>query len=152
LNTVVVIDDLLARSQPRPRTRAQNKLLRMFREHASAYPELIQQLRSAVEARLGTNNSAASFREACEHVRWDTRTHIPNVLVPWYARATVFHYPHLNGTIEFGVSVADGVLGTWIAPGKLPGDYARRLQWGDGIDAPQSGPPTQGELFDKLSA
>lgn len=138
--------------QARPRTAEEKKLLRIFSKHFSAHLGLIPQLASAVDLRLAANDSAASFREACERVRWDTRTHIPNVLVPMYARATVVCYPRLNGRVQFVECAADGALGTSIAAGKLPGEYAPRLQWAHGLEAVLSQPPTQGELFDEVSA
>jgi hypothetical protein len=149
------IDDLILQAQPE--TAEQEALLRCFREHARANAELLQQLVAVVDSRHSTNNSAASFHEAWERIRWDSRTGMPNTLAPAYARAAIFCYPRLNGVIQFAPSSWDAVFGTQLAKRKLLGDYARRLEWCDGrpfTEAPtlkktvQSILPAQGSLFE----
>jgi len=126
--------------------------VRSFCEHVSAHPKLLDQLVAVVDLRLDTNDGAASFQEAAEHVRWEERVHIPNVLIPMYARYAVFSYPRLNGMIQFVKSpITDGALGTRIAECKLPGEYARRLQWADDLDLQEFEPPAQGELFEEVN-
>lgn len=51
----------------------------------------------------------------------------------------MYLHPELNGLVQFLTSKADEVFGTQPAPAKLPGDYARRLQWADG--RPLTEPP-----------
>lgn len=150
MNTLDALNELVARSA-RPRTAQQEEWLRLSREHASAHPELIDQLVSEVDLRLAANG-AASFRPAWEQVRWNTRRHLTNAFLPVYARVAVFRYPRLNSRVQFVASaLTDGALGTWIATRKLPGEYAARLQWADELEAVQSEPPAQGARFDEVA-
>jgi len=64
---------------------------------------------------------------------------MPNALAPFAARAVLYLHPELNGLVQIATSEADEIFGTQPAPVKLPGDYARRLQWADG--RPLTEPP-----------
>ena len=84
--------------------------------------------------------------------------HMLNGLAPLFARAVLYTNPDLNGMVRVVPVPLDEALGMRVSDRKLPGDYARRLEWCDGqpLESPmptlkqnvQSIRPTQGELFE----
>ena len=81
-----------------------------------------------------------------------------NDLVPLMGRALLYVHPDLTGMVQLNSLPLDEALGMRVSQKKLPGDYARRLEWCDGrplTEAPpalkkpvQSVRPAQGELFE----
>jgi hypothetical protein len=143
-----------------PQTAEDERLLRRLSQLTHDHPELIEQLAEMVCSRLETNNRAASVREAFERLRWDIHIRMSNDLVPLMARALLYVHPDLNGMVQLISLPLDEALGMRVSDKKLPGEYARRLEWADGT--PLSEPhaalggrkpvqaqavPTQGKLF-----
>lgn len=160
------VDDLIRAAQPK--THHQERLLRLFAELVHNHPEIIGEVTALVYTRVRANEraghtKAASVKEACHRVRWDSRVHISEDLIALIARAVLYVHPDLLGAVEVGRSVLfDEMLGMRVADKRLPGDYARRLEWCDGrplTEAPthlkkpaQSGQPAQqGELFGEVA-
>ena len=57
-------------------------------------------------------------------------------------RALLYAHPDLNGMVQLNSVPLDEALGMRVSEKKLPGDYARRLEWRDG--RPLTEAPTQG--------
>lgn len=151
------VDDLIRMAQPG--TAKQTRLLLDFSQLTHDHPELFEQLAELVCSRLETNNRAASVREAFERLRWDIRIQMSNDLVPLMGRALLYVHPDLTGMVQLNSLPLDEALGMRVSERKLPGDYARRLEWCDGrplTEQPrhslkktvQSVRPTQSELFE----
>jgi hypothetical protein len=148
-------DDLILKAQPA--TKEQERLMHDFSQLTHDHPEVIPRLAELVYSRL-EDNRAASVHECFEHVRWEMHVHMPNSLAPLLARAVLYIHPDLNGMVRVVPVPLDEALGMRVSDRKLPGDYARRLEWCDGqpLKAPvptlkknvQSVRPTQGELFE----
>jgi hypothetical protein len=80
-----------------------------------------------------------------------------NDLAPLMGRALLYLYPDLTGKVQLNSRPLDEALGMRVSDKKLPGDYARRLEWCDGTPLTQPPPfvrsvrpvrPIQGELFE----
>jgi hypothetical protein len=153
-------DDLIGMAQPT--TKKQKELLLDFSQLTHDYPGLIEQLAELVYSRLETNNRAASVREAFERLRWDIHIRMSNDLVPLMGRALLYVHPDLTGKVQLNSLPLDDALGMRVSQKKLPGDYARRLEWCDGrplTEAPtptlkktvMSVRPTQNEFFEAVA-
>jgi hypothetical protein len=151
-----IIDDLIRMAH---RTTAQQgRMLLDFSQLVHDHPALLEQLAERLYSRLETNNRAASVKEVFERLRWDIHVSMRNGLSPLMARALLYLHPDLNGMVQLVPLPLDEALGMRVSLRKLPGDYAKRLQWADG--SPLSEPqPTfgvkpvqsvrpQGELFE----
>jgi hypothetical protein len=149
-------DDIIRMA--RPNTKQQERLLVDLSQLMHDHPELIPSLAEMVYARLG-DNRAASVHECFERLRWDMHWPMLNGLAPSLARVVLYIYPDLNGMVRVVPVPMDEALGMRVSDRKLPGDYARRLEWIDGrplTDAPpsaqkkpvQSVRPAQGALFE----
>lgn len=149
-------EDLIRNAQPT--TKQQERLLIDFSQLIHEHPEVIPTLAELVYSRLGSNR-AASVHECFERARWDMRWHMPNSLAPLLARAVLYIHPDLSGMVRVVPVPLDEALGMRVSEKKLPGDYARRLEWCDGrplCEAPapiqkktvQPVRPAQGELFE----
>lgn len=149
-------DDLILKAQPT--TKEQERLFHDFSQLTHDHPEVIPRLAELVYFRL-EDNCAASVHECFEHVRWEMHVHMPNSLAPLLARAVLYIHPDLNGMVRVVPVPLDEALGMRVSEKKLPGDYARRLEWCDGrslSEAPapiqkktvQPVRPAQGELFE----
>ena len=99
------------------------------------------------------------MREAFERLRWDSHIQMSNDLVPLMGRALLYTHPDLTGMVQLNSLPLDEALGMRVSEKKLPGDYARRLEWCDGralTEQPtrslkktvQSVRPEQGDLFE----
>lgn len=141
----------------RPVTTQQDELLLDLSQLIHDAPEAFPELATLVRARLTTNNGAASVREACERLRWDRHVSMRNALVPLIGRTLLYVYCDLIGMVQLVSRPIDDILGMRISDRKLPGDYAKRLEWCDG--RPLSEPPmfrkpvpsirpVQGDLFE----
>ncbi|WP_158786005.1 hypothetical protein [Granulicella sp. L46] len=150
-------DDLIRMGTPTGVKQA--RLLLDFSQLTHHHAGLTEQLAQLVYSRLETNNRAASVREAFERLRWDIRIRMSNDLVPLMGRALLYAHPDLNGMVQLNSVPLDEALGMRVSEKKLPGDYARRLEWRDGrplTDAPtqvmkkaaRSVRPAQAELFE----
>jgi len=149
------VDDLIRMAQPA--TAKQAKLLLDFSQLMHDPPGMFEQLSELVYSRLETNNKAASVHECFERLRWDSHIGMCNDLAPLLARAVLYVHPDLVGMVKLNSRPIDEALGMRVSPKKLPGDYARRLEWWDGrqlTEAPalkktvQSVRPNQSELFE----
>ena len=149
-------DDLIRNAQPA--TKKEERLLSDFSQLTNDHPEVIPRLAELVYSRL-EDNRAASVHECFEHVRWEMRLHMLNGLAPLFARVVLYIYPDMNGMVRVVPVPLDDALGMRVSGKKLPGEYARRLEWCDGrslTEAPtptlkktvQSVRPAQGELFE----
>ena len=149
-------DDIIRMAQPV--TTEQERLLLDFSQLTHYHPEVFPELAALVRSRLERGNRAASVREAFERVRWDMHLPMPNNLLPLMGRALLYLHFDLNGMVRLIALPLDETLGMRVSDKKLPGDYARRLEWCDGrplIEAPapalrkpvQSVRPAQGGLF-----
>lgn len=148
-------DDIIRNAQPT--TMSQERLLRDFSQLTHDHTEVIPRLAELVYSRL-EDNRAASVHECSERLRWDMRWRLANSLVPLLSRVLLYVYPDLNGKVQLVPVPLDEALGMRVSSKKLPGDYARRLEWCDGqpLEAPmptqkknvQSVRPAQGELFE----
>lgn len=154
------IDDLITLATPQ--TPKQERLLLGFSQLTHDNPGLFERVAELVFSRLATNNRAASVREAWERARWDSHTSMSNDLVPLMGRALLYVHPDLNGMVKLNTRPLDEVLGMRVSQKKLPGDYARRLEWCDGrplTEAPAISPkktvqsvrPAQAELFGEVA-
>lgn len=149
------INDLITLAHPA--TAKEARLLLDFSQLTHDHPGLLEQLAELVYSRL-TDNRAASVREAFERLRWDIHIRMSNDLVTLMGRALLYVHPDLNGMVKLNPVPLDEALGMRVSQKKLPGDYARRLEWCEGrpLEAPtptlkqnvQSVRPTQGELFE----
>jgi hypothetical protein len=148
-------DDIIRMAQPA--TMKEERLLLDFSQLAHGHPEALPQMAALVRSRSAMSNRAASVREAFERVRWDHHLSMRNALVPLVGRVLLYVYCDLNGIVKLNPVPLDAALGMRVSERKLPGDYARRLEWCDGrplIDAPtlrkpvQSVRPAQRELFE----
>jgi hypothetical protein len=151
------VDDLITLAIPQ--TAKQERLLLDLAQLTQDHPELFERLAELVYFRAETNNRAASVREAFERLRWDIHLHMSNDLVPLLGRALLYAHPHLTGMVQVNPLPLDEALGMRVSDRKLPGDYARRLEWIDGRPLteppppmlkkqPQSIKPAQGALFE----
>jgi hypothetical protein len=150
-----VPDDIIRNAQPT--TISQERLLRDFSQLTHDHTEVIPRLAELVYSRL-EDNRAASVHECFERLRWDMHWHMLNGLAPLLARVLLYVHPELNGKVKLTSRPIDIMLGMHVSSKKLPGDYARRLEWCDGqaLEAPmptlkktmQSVRPAQGELFE----
>jgi len=133
-------------------------LSHLIHNHPEFFPDLTKLLRS----QLGSGNRAASVRRHFEELRWERHWSMRNALVPLIGRTLLYVNCDLNGKVELISRPLDDILGTRVSDKKLPGDYARRLEWCDGrplTEAPiptmkktvQSVRPAQGELFEVAS-
>jgi hypothetical protein len=148
-------DDIIRKAKPT--TEKQERVLLDFSHLAHHHPEVVPRLAELVSSRLG-DNRAASVHECFERLRWDLHLHMPNGLAPLLARAVLYSHPELNGMVRLVPVPLDEALGMRVSERKLPGDYARRLEWYDGRPLEASMPilkknvksvrPTQGELFE----
>lgn len=148
-------DELIRLAQPK--TVEHERLLRDLSQLVHDHPTLLWQLAELVRSRL-TDNRAASVHEAFERLRWDMHLHMGNNICPLLARLLLCAYPALNGRVRLVPVPLDDALGMRVSDRKLPGDYARRLEWCDGRPLteqpplrkkqPQSVTPIQGELFE----
>lgn len=148
-------DDITRNAQPT--TIKQERALLEFNQLTHEHPEVIPRLAELVYSRL-EDNRAASVHECFEHVRWEMHVHMLNGLAPLLARAVLYIHPDLTGMVKVVPVPLDEALGMRVSDRKLPGDYARRLEWCDGqpLEAPmptqkknaQSVRPAQGELFE----
>ena len=134
------------------------RLLLDFSQLTNDHPEVIPRLVELVYSRL-EDNSAASVHECFEHVRWEMHVHMLNGLAPLLARAVLYTHPDLTGMVRVVPVPLDEALGMRVSNKKLPGDYARRLEWYDGRPLTEALTPTlkknvesvrpaQGELFE----
>jgi hypothetical protein len=157
-------DDIIRMAQPK--TPHQERLLRLFAELVHNHPETIGEVTALVYTGVRANEragetKAASVKAACHRVRWDSRVHINEDIIALLARAVLYVHPDLLGAVEVGRSVLfDEMLAMRVADKRLPGDYARRLEWSDGTSlsephpAVRAGKPVQvrpaaqGELFE----
>jgi hypothetical protein len=148
-------NDIIRMAQPT--TAKQAQLLLDFSQLMHDHPGLFEQLAELVYSRLATGSRAASVREAFERLRWDIHIRMSNDLVTLMGRALLYVHPDLTGMVKLNSRPIDAALGMRVSPKKLPGDYARRLEWYDGrplTEAPalkktvQSVRPNQGELFE----
>lgn len=142
----------------KPATKNEERLLLDLSQLTNDHPEVVPRLAELVYSRL-EDNRAASVHECFEHVRWEMHVHMLNGLAPLLARAVLYIHPDLAGMVRVVPVPIDDALGMRVADKKLPGEYARRLEWCDGrplTEAPtptlkktvQSVRPTQGELFE----
>lgn len=141
----------------KPATKKEGRLVLDLSQLMQDRPEVVPRLAELVYSRLG-DNRAASVHECFERLRWDMRWHMPNGLAPLLARVVLYTHPDLNGMVRVVPVPLDEALGMRVSDRKLPGDYARRLEWYDGqpLEAPmptlnknvQSIQPAQGELFE----
>jgi hypothetical protein len=151
-------DDIIRMAQPT--TLEQARLLLTVSQLTQDHPGLFEQLAELVYSRL-TDNRAASVHEAFERLRWDIHLHMTNDIAPLLARMLLYVHPDLNGMVKLNPRPIDAVLGMRVSLKKLPGDYARRLEWCDGrpLEAPaptpkkpvQSTRPAQAELFAEVA-
>lgn len=154
-------DDII--HMARPTTAKEASVLREFSEHYHANPELVPFLVRHARKQV------RKFGWVCFDAAWaaalmELRTpggpefKLTAKLKAWYVRAILYCNSNLNGCLEIRCAAPDSVFGTAVAQ-KLPGDYARRLEWCDGrplTEAPamaikksvQSVRPTQSELFE----
>lgn len=130
-------------------------LSQLIHDHSEFFPDLTELLRS----QLGRGNRAASVRRHFEELRWERHWSMRNALVPLIGRTLLYVNCDLNGKVELISRPLDDMLGMRVSDKRLPGDYARRLEWCDGrplteVPTPtskktvQSVRPTQGELFE----
>jgi hypothetical protein len=150
-------DDII--HMAKPTTAKQSRLLLDLRQLTHDHPGLFEQLSELVYSRLGADTRAASVREAFERLRWDIHLPMSNDLVPLMGRTLLYVHPDLNGMVQLNSLPLDEALGMRVSDKKMPGDYARRLEWCDGrplVEAPapilkktvQSVRPAQAELFE----
>lgn len=148
--------DIIRMAQPT--TTKLKRILREFSQLVHDEPEVLPQLAGRLHSRLDMGNRCASTREAFEGVRLDMHVHMANDLLPLMARILLCFDPDLNGKVRLKPLLLDEVLGMRVSDRKLPGDYARRLEWCDGRPLteqpplrkkqPQSVTPIQGNLFE----
>jgi hypothetical protein len=149
-------DDIISNAQPT--TISQERLLRDFSQLTHDHTEVIPRLAELVCFRL-EDNRAASVHECFERLRWDMHWHMPNALAPLLARVLLYLHPELNGMVKLTSRPIDIMLGMHVSSTKLPGDYARRLEWIDGRPLTEAPPlaqkkpvqlvrPAQGALFE----
>jgi len=150
-------DDLFLRAQPA--TKKEDRLMHDFSQLTHDHPEVIPRLVELVYSRL-EDNRAASVHECFEHVRWEMHVHMLNGLAPLLARAVLYIHPDLTGMVRVVPVPLDEALGMRVSDRKLPGDYARRLEWCDGRPLSEAPAPTmqkrivqpvrpaQGKLFE----
>jgi len=160
LQTVAVlrtVDDIFQMAQPV--TIKQERELRAFSQLTHDHPDVLPQVAVLVRSRAEMGTRAASVREAYEQVRWNMHLGMWNNLVPLVGRALLYVHLDLNGMVQLIPIPLDEALGMRVSDKKLPGDYARRLEWCDGrplTEPPtstlkktvQSVRPAQGELFE----
>ena len=123
-------DDIICMA--RTTTAKQARLVLDFSQLTHDHPELFEQLAELVYSRLETNNRAASVRESFERLRWNSHIQMSNDLAPLMGRALLYVHPDLTGMVKLNPTPLDEALGMRISQKKLPGDYARRLEWCDG--------------------
>jgi hypothetical protein len=149
-------DDLIRNAQPA--TKKEERLLLDFSQLTNDHPEVIPRLAELVYSRL-EDNRAASVHECFEHVRWEMHVHMPNGLAPLLSRAVLYTHPDLTGMVRVVPVPLDEALGLRVSDKKLPGEYARRLEWCNGQPLTETPTPTlkktvesvrpaQGELFE----
>lgn len=149
-------DDIIRKAQPT--TRKQERLLLQCSQLTHDQPDVLPQLAALVRSRL-EDNRAASVHECFERLRWEMHLHMPNGLAPLLARVVLYIHPDMSGMVRVVPVPLDEALGIRVSDKKLPGDYARRLEWCDGrplTETPtttlkktvQSVRPVQGELFE----
>ena len=144
-------------------TLKQERLLLDFSQLTLDHPSLFQRVAELMYSRL-SDNRAASVREAFERARWDFHIRMSNDLVTLMGRALLYVHPDLNGMVKLNPVPLDEALGMRVSQKKLPGDYARRLEWCDGrplTEAPEISPkktvksvgvkPAQAELFGEVA-
>jgi hypothetical protein len=133
---MIQIDELIARSK-------NHRELRAFHDFHKRHPEVLDFLVLEIQLRLDRGFHAFSFHSLWEYCRWKlemdkgpSETFLMNDhAAPFYARAITILHPEFNGRAEFRKSKADSIFGTEIEPSpkKRPKNYARRLQWANGI-------------------
>lgn len=133
-------DDIIRMAQLH--TMQQERLLLDLSQLMHDHPEVIPSLAEMVYSRLG-DNRAASVHECFERLRWDMHWHMPNSLAPLLARVVLYTHPDLNGMVRVVPVPLDEALGMRVSDRKLPGDYARRLEWIDGRPLTEAPPPAQ---------
>lgn len=130
---MTAIDELVLRSKDHPE-------LRKFHAFHRAHPEVLDFLVEEIQLRIDRGLESFSYRSLSEYARWkldikksssDTFL-INDHLIRFYSRAITILHPEFNGRAEFRPSIVDEIFGLEIAPEKLSGDYARRLQCADG--------------------
>lgn len=149
-----IAGDIIRMAQPT--TAKQERSLLDFSQLTHDHPEVLPMLAALVRSRLEMGNRAASVREPFERLRWDIHLHMSNDLVPLMARALLYLHPELNGMVQLKPVPLDQALGMRVSDRKLPGDYARRLEWYDGrplteppmLKKPPQSVPAQGALFE----
>src|ERR1035441_1887331 len=116
----------------------QERLLLDFSQLTHDHPEVLPQVAARLRSRLDRGNRAASMREAFEGARWDMHLHMPNAFISLMARTLLYVHPEFNGMVKLTPRPLDDLLGMRVSGRKLPGDYARRLEWCDGqpLEAP----------------
>jgi hypothetical protein len=154
------IDQLI--SNARPGTKKLERVLLEFADHYHnnpvLLPYLVRQLRQQVR-----KQGWACFDLAWASALVKLRTpggaeyKLRHALKSWYGRGILYCHPKLNGWLEVCKAAPNDAFGMAVAKTKLPGDYARRLEWADGTPLtepqpafgrkPQSVRP-QGELFE----
>jgi hypothetical protein len=145
-----------------PQTPKQELLLRDFSQLTHDHPGLFELVAELMYSRLATPHRAASVREAWERARWDIHIRMSNDLVTLMGRALLYVHPDLSGMVKVNPVPLDEALGMRVSQKKLPGDYAKRLEWCDGrpiTEAPahsqkkpvQSARPAQAELFGEVA-
>ena len=150
------VDDLIRNAKAA--TKKQERLLLDLSQLTHDHPEVIPRLAELAYSRL-EDNRAASVHECFEHVRWEMHLHMLNGLAPLFARVLLYIYPDMNGMVRVVPVPLDDALGMRVSDKKLPGEYARRLEWCNGqplTETPtptlkktvQSVRPAQGELFE----
>lgn len=149
------VDDLIRMAQPV--TPKHERRLLDFSQLTHDHPEVLPQLAGLVRSHLEMGNRVASVREAFERVRRDMHLHMANAILPLMTRALLYIHLDLNGMVRLIPLPLDETFGMCVSDKKLPGDYARRLQWCDGrpltdaptptLRKPAQAVPTQGELF-----
>lgn len=148
-------DDIIRMAQPA--TLKDERLLldlsHLIHNHPEFFPDMTELLRS----QLGSGNRAASVRRHFEELRWERHWSMRNALVPLIGRTLLYVNCDLNGMLQLIPRPIDETLGMRISEKKLPGDYARRLEWCDGRPLAQAATvrkpvqsirPAQGGLFE----
>ena len=149
------VDGLIRIAQPT--TAEQERLLLDFSHLIQNHPEFFPDLTELLRSQLGSGSRAASVRRHFEELRWERHWSMRNALVPLIGRTLLYVNCDLNGKVELISRPLDDMLGMRVSDRKMPGDYARRLEWWDGrqlTEAPalkktvQSVRPNQSELFE----
>jgi hypothetical protein len=113
-------------------------LSHLIHTHPEFFPDLTELMRS----QLGSGNRAASVRRHFEELRWERHWSMRNALVPLIGRTLLYVNCDMNGMVQLNPVPLDAALGMRVSDKKLPGDYARRLEWCDGRPLTETPTPT----------